>query len=206
MQNKFYLFAHHLVRLLFRVLYGMNTIGLENIPAKGRIIFAPNHIAAFDPMAVGVACNREIIFLAKKELFAIPIFGSLIRNLNVVPVDRSTGDVTALKTIIRALKKEQAVLLFPEGTRSRTGTINPGKRGVGFIATSARSDILPVYVTGTKRTWWHFFHGPRMKTVFGKPISISEMFETGLKGKALYQQISSRVIDEIKKLRDENTD
>ncbi|MCK5738374.1 1-acyl-sn-glycerol-3-phosphate acyltransferase, partial [bacterium] len=203
--NKFYLFAHHLLRLLFRVFYGMNTVGLENIPAEGRVIFAPNHIAAFDPMVVGVACNREITFLGKKELFDILVLGFLIRNLNVVPVDRGAGDVSALKTMIRALKKERAILLFPEGTRSRTEEINPGKGGIGFIAASARADILPVYVTGTKRTWWRFFQGPKMKTVFGKPISIAELLEIDLKGKALYQYISNSVIDEIKKLRDENT-
>lgn len=206
MQNKLYRFGHHLVRRFFRIVYGMDTVGLENIPAEGRVIFAPNHIAAFDPMVVGVACNREITFLAKKEVFDIPVLGFLLSHLNVVPVDRHGGDISALKTMIRTLKKDRAVLLFPEGTRSRTGEINPGKGGIGFLAANARADILPVYVTGTKRTWWRFFQGPKMKTVFGTPISIVDLLETPLQGKALYQHISDSVIEKIKKLRDENRD
>lgn len=200
----FYKIIHHLVRWIFKIFFGMKVSGEENVPSEGRIIVASNHISALDPPAVAVATNRELHFLAKKELFSVPLLGYFIKHLNAFPVDRGAGDIKALKTFISHLKQDNAIILFPEGTRSRDGELGKAKEGVGMLATKTNSDIIPVYVSGTRKVRRAIFRNPRVEIKFGKRIYLDNYQNPDLPARARYKQISTDVLETIRRLRDEN--
>jgi len=202
----FYKVAHFTVYTIFRLVFGLKVIGAERVPSEGRIILAANHISALDPPAVGVSTSRELYFLAKKELFSVPLLGFTIKHLNSIPVDRGASDIRALKTFISILKQDKAVILFPEGTRSRDGQIGSAKEGIGFLAMQTRSDILPVFVRGTTHLKRSLLRKPGMLVKFGNQIHLKDYDDLPLGTRERYKKISEDVLEEIKRLRDEDTD
>ncbi|MBN2088358.1 1-acyl-sn-glycerol-3-phosphate acyltransferase [candidate division KSB1 bacterium] len=204
MKISFYRIAHFLVTFFFKIFFGFRVKGNDVIPEQGRVILASNHISGWDPPALGIATKREVFFLAKKELFTIPVIGWLIKILNAVPIDRGVGDVRALKTFISILNREAAVILFPEGTRSKTGELGEAREGVGLIAMKTNSDIIPVYISGTRKIKNAIFRKPRVQVVFGNRVYLKNYKHAQLEGKELYKQISTDVLKEIRRLRDEN--
>lgn len=200
----FYKIIHRLVRWIMKIFFGMKVTGEANVPRDGRIIIASNHISGFDPPAVGVATDRELHFLAKKELFAIPLLGAVIRRLNAYPVDRGAGDIKALKTFISLLNQNNAIILFPEGTRSRDGELGKAKEGVGMLAMRTKSDIIPVYISGTRKIRRAILRKPRVQIKFGHRIYLEKYSQLKIDDRARYQQISNDTLEEIRRLRDEN--
>jgi 1-acyl-sn-glycerol-3-phosphate acyltransferase len=201
----FYKLAHTVVLYFFKVVFGFKSTGSEVVPMRGRIILAANHQSALDPPAVGIATKRELHFLAKKELFSIPLLGTAIKNLNSIPLDRGAGDIKALKTFISILENDDAVILFPEGTRSKDGQMKEAKEGVGFLAMRTKSDIIPVYVSGTFQPKKAFLRKPAIKVAFGRRIYLKDYENFDLDMRDLYKKISDDVWDEVKHLRDENS-
>jgi 1-acyl-sn-glycerol-3-phosphate acyltransferase len=122
--------------------------GRENVPDGGCLIVS-NHVSFMDPTTVGWAVEREIHYLARKSLFKPPFWSWFLPICNVLPIDQDSHDISGLRRIIRMLKEGHAVLLFPEGTRSADGTIQPAAPGAGLIALKAGVPILPVRVFGT---------------------------------------------------------
>lgn len=200
----FYKVVHHLVRWILKVFFGMKVTGAVNVPGEGRIIIASNHISAFDPPAVAVATDRELHFLAKKELFSVPLMGTIIRRLNAFPVDRGAGDIKALKTFISLLNQNNAIILFPEGTRSRDGELGKAKEGVGMLAMRTKSDIIPVYVSGTRKIRRAILRKPRVQIKFGHRIHLEKYSQLEIDDRERYQKISNDTLEEIRRLRDEN--
>jgi len=139
------------VWVLFRLVYRISATGLENIPERGGVIIASNHASYADPPCIGCIIGREMSFFAKKELFKIPVFSSIIRYTNSIPVDRQGFSRGALKEIIDRLKGGWAVLIFPEGTRTKTGTFLEPKSGAGMAAVMADVPIVPCWVEGSFR-------------------------------------------------------
>ncbi|WP_162007942.1 lysophospholipid acyltransferase family protein [Heliorestis convoluta] len=161
--------------------------GLENIPRQGPVIIASNHISNWDPLIVGCAVHRPVHFMAKMELFKIPILGALLRNFGAFPVERGGTGRKALKKSIELLAEDKVIGLFPEGTRSKTGTLGEGKSGVALIAAKSGASIVPVGLYNTSQV---FSRGRFNSFVvsFGKPLVI----ETGAG-----EKISSQKIQEI---------
>lgn len=198
----FYKLTHLFVSTGLKLLYGFKVTGEENIPASGRIIIASNHISAFDPPAIGVATKRMLFFLAKKELFSIPILKSIIKRLNAIPIDRGAGDVKAIKTFTDRLQKEHAVLLFPEGTRSRDGELKEAKEGVGFIASKTKSDIIPCFIRGTNKLKQNFLSRRGIRVQFSTRIEFSQYQDLHLPKREIYKKISNDVLTRIRQLKD----
>jgi 1-acyl-sn-glycerol-3-phosphate acyltransferase len=119
----------------------------------GPQILASNHASNFDPLLVGLGARREVHFLAKEELFdASRLFAWLIHTFNAWPVRRGGGDPAAMKRCSWLLGKRQTIVLFPEGTRSRTGDLSPFKPGIGMLAITNRVPVVPVHLGGVPRS------------------------------------------------------
>ncbi|HTW91982.1 MAG TPA: lysophospholipid acyltransferase family protein [bacterium] len=125
----------------------------RNKLVPGPQILASNHVCNFDPLLVGLGARREIHFLAKEELFkASRWFDWLIRTYNAWPVRRGGADAGAIRSCSWLLERRQTIVLFPEGTRSKTGDINGFKPGVGMLAISNHVPVVPVHLGGVSRS------------------------------------------------------
>lgn len=189
---------YNVMRAIFKpVFYLKDRIkieGRENVPEEGAYILASNHIEATDPIHIGLCIKRQIMFMAKAELFENPFAAWFFRHLGAFPVDRGKGDRTAIEHFEEEIKKGYLMGIFIEGTRSKTGDFLPPKNGVSLLAYDTKTPVIPICVTKTKRG----------KVVhFDKPITVEAL---GLEnGKAKEFRTASRMImEKIKALREED--
>lgn len=141
------LLSSGLARLLFR----LEARGTGHIPRSGPILIVANHLSHLDSPIVGAVAPRPLHFLAKAELFSIPLFGQLIFAVHARPVRREGTDPGALRTALRILEAGQALLIFPEGTRGEEGMLREGKPGAGMLAVVSGAPVVPAYIEGTGR-------------------------------------------------------
>ncbi len=172
MIGAFYRFARLTVRVSFGLLFRFRIVDAANVPMDGPLILACNHVSYLDPPALGAAAPRPVTYMAKQELFRIPVLGPVITGLGAFPVDRSRGDVAAIKTAMGVLKTGACLGIFPEGTRNPDGTGKP-QMGVALLASLSGATVLPAYVSGTA----HAKRLARITVVFGRPLR----FELGRK-------------------------
>jgi 1-acyl-sn-glycerol-3-phosphate acyltransferase len=147
----FYRFAQCVTRCILKVLCRLEAKGIENIPRRGGVVIASNHASLLDPPSLGCVIPREVSFFAKKELFGVPFVGWFISYANSIPVDRAGYSAQALKDMIHRLEDGWAVLVFPEGTRTKTGELGEPKSGSGMAAVSAGVPIVPCWIEGSFR-------------------------------------------------------
>ncbi len=131
--------------------YKVIAYGKDNVPKKGGFILACNHIAWTDPIVLGIHCRRMLHFMAKQELFENKFFGFILRNLGVFSVSRGTGDQNSLHTAVDIINDGHVMAIFPEGTRSKTGSLLRPKSGVILVAGQTKADILPAAVKIVRR-------------------------------------------------------
>lgn len=158
---------------------------------------AANHIALFDPPYLGACLLREACFVAKKELFRLAPLGALIKAFNAIPIRRGGWDSTAVRQIRQRLDDGWAVIMFPEGTRSRGAGFLPPKPGVGMIARQAGVPVLPAYISGTDRDLGKLLLKKiPLTATFGPPLTSSEVlaYEDNKSG---YQKLSQAIMDRI---------
>jgi cytidylate kinase len=165
--------SHRLVRAIFRTFFGLRISGSGNLRYRENYIFASNHLSYADPLVVGCALSREVWFLAKKELFANRAFAWLIGAYHAIPVDREEIERKTMKRIFELLGEGRSILMFPEGTRSRTGELRDLRAGLGFTAMKSGVSIVPVYVTGTDRLFSCLVRRERLAVRIGPPIRVS---------------------------------
>jgi 1-acyl-sn-glycerol-3-phosphate acyltransferase len=142
-----------IVAVFLRVFCRLETHGIDYVPREGAVLLVSNHSSVLDPPVIGAAVPRQMTFLAKAELFRIPLFGPLIRRLNAHPVRREGADAGALRAVLRALGEQRVLLTFPEGTRGEEGVLRPPKAGAGMLAVLSGAPVVPVYVHGSGRAW-----------------------------------------------------
>lgn len=196
----FYRICWIILRVFMKIYCRLRIYGIENIPKSGGVIIASNHIAAADPPFVGTAVNRELYFLAKKELFRNVLLRTLITSLNAIPVDRGVFDRNALDRAESILSGGYGLILFPEGTRSRTGKLGKGKPGIGMLARKAMVPIVPAYIENSRGFAKIPFSSKRLTISFGPPISpvILAGFPDNKEG---YRAIVENVMDGVKRLQ-----
>lgn len=189
---------------VFRLLFGLRTRGTEHVPATGPVLLVANHVSHLDPPLIGSAVPRRLTFLAKAELFEVPLFGALIRRLGARPLRREGSDAGALRAALRVLKGGGALLVFPEGTRGAEGRLGPAKPGAGMLAVVGGAPVIPVYIGGSGRAWPRGRRLPRPARVtvtFGPPLPLGTGGMTTSR-KDAYEAASRRMMAAIADLRD----
>lgn len=180
--------------------------GVQNVPKSGGVIIASNHASYLDPPAVGASSRRMRMthFMARDTLFKNPLMGWWLHRVGVIPLNRERGgDLKAMKTAIQLLKDGACVALFPEGTRSPDGNLQPPRPGVGFLVAKGESPVVPVYVHGSYEAWSKYSGGLKHKpirVVFGKLITQEKIQSLG-KGKAAYPLIGELIMKRIAELK-----
>jgi 1-acyl-sn-glycerol-3-phosphate acyltransferase len=195
----FWWVAWHVVNLLLWFLFGFRVYGRENIPREGGVLLAANHRANLDPPIVGAAATREVHFIAKDGLFRVSRFFTwLITTFNTFPLRREGGDHQAIKTVTRLLRQGKAIVIFPEGTRSKTGVMLPAKMGVGYLALTTGCPVVPTGIAGTNRKTSDLLFGrARIEVRFGPAIRDFNHYPTEKEG---YRRLSEEVIQKIAEL------
>lgn len=131
--------------------FHMEWYGVEHVPRDGAVVLACNHLSNLDPVLLAIPCPRQISYLAKIELFRVPVLGSLIRGYGAIPLQRSASDPEAIRLAERVLEQRQVLALFPEGTRSRDGTLKPFRFGAARLALKYNVPLIPVAIIGTDK-------------------------------------------------------
>lgn len=159
-----------MLRILYAVLFRFEASGLENIPSSGPVVLCSNHISLLDPTTVGTKVDRKVHYMAKAELFDVPLFGPFIRSLGAFPVKRGGVSKEAIRTAIALLKEGKVMGIFPEGSRSAAGD-SAGKKGAAMIALKSGAVVIPVAIIGK----YGIFRKMRIK--YGKPIDMSDFIQ-----------------------------
>lgn len=144
-----YAIGHRVFREIARGFFDFRVVNEEGLNFEGPALIASNHVSFLDPPFIGQAFPEAIHFFARKSLFTHPQFGSLLRSWQAIPIDRDRPDPSSLKGTLRVLKAGGKVLVFPEGTRSEDGTLQPAEPGVGMFIAKAAVPVLPVRLFGT---------------------------------------------------------
>ncbi|MBI5740924.1 MAG: 1-acyl-sn-glycerol-3-phosphate acyltransferase [Nitrospirae bacterium] len=200
-------FIYRLTQIIIRFILGINggivVKGKENVPLKGGVIIAANHISYLDPPLIGAVLPRRATFMARKGLFAIPVLRWAIKQ-TAIPVDRQRTSPSTIKKAVRRLKSGEAVVLFPEGKRSETGELLEGKRGIGMVARLSNAPIVPVFIKGTDRALpvdARWLRRARITVVFDKPIYYTLSHEENYPVQPDYEDISRRIMAAIGELK-----
>ena len=198
-----YRWGHRLTSLFCKVVGHLKAEGVNHIPREGGVLFLSNHVSFLDPVIVGSAANREVHYMARSNAFNIPCLGKLIAVYNAYPVNRGVPDLGALRKTISLLKEGNAVLIFPEGTRSIDGTLGKARDGACFIAHRAGVPIIPVFHGGSERVLPRNskrLRRAQLTVTFGEPLELTtEEFGTR---REMYQHMGNQIMDAIADLRD----
>jgi 1-acyl-sn-glycerol-3-phosphate acyltransferase len=200
MNVAFYDFAKSIVRFMVRVVWRGRIVGTENVPAEGPLIVACNHLSYLDPPALGSVCPRRISYMAKKELFQIPVLGTVIRALGAYSVDRHGSATAAIKRSLEILRAGGAIGIFPEGTRNPTGMIEP-QTGVALLASLAGARVVPACIRGTDRA----LQLGRIGVAFGAPLSLDGGRKATRDDLAKFTREIMNAIDALAESTDGNT-
>lgn len=153
-------------RGMFKVLYRAEIIGAGNVPGEGAVILCSNHTSNLDPPLVGSFLDRRLNFMAKAELFRIPGFGWIIKQLGAFPVKRGGVSKESIKLALKILREGGMLTIFPEGSRSNAGGM--GKKGAASLALKSGAAVVPAAIIGRYKLF------RRMSVIYGQPVDLSE--------------------------------
>jgi len=198
-----YLLGYSLSKAIAKTFFSYRVIGAENMIEEGPCIIAANHCSFFDPPLVGVACKRAIHYLARKSLLEWPILGPIFPELNVIPVDRKNADRSALMGAIRVVRGGGAVLIFPEGTRSPDGQLQPAQPGIGMIVAKTGAPVVPARISGSYEVFSRERLLPKKGKVsveIGHPLSFGNLDAAAAASREGYEAMSQRILDAVAKI------
>ena len=186
-----YLIIRALFQPFFHIYFRLSRIGREHIPSGGPVIIAANHRSFLDPFVIGTMVRRPMYYVAKKEMFTSPLRSWVLNALGAFPVDRGAGDKDMIETANAILARGDIVLMFPEGTRTRPGSLGHPKRGVGRLALESGAPVVPVAVIGTEdvRRGWRI-RPRKVRIRAGAPLCFPT---TGRSSPALAAAVTERI-------------
>lgn len=193
----YYTVIKAIATFIFRLFGKMKVVNQITLP-EGGVILAANHISDLDPPVLACASKRPVYFLAKKELFNNILTKWFFHSLKAYPLDRDKGDLVAMKQALRILKSDRVLGIFPEGTRSKDGKMQPAKNGAAFLAMQAKTPIIPVAISGTQAGFKGLFVGhAKILVKYGQPISVEEIEEIKNKSDLDNRQKLAMISNEI---------
>ncbi len=198
-----YRLGWHAWRFFYWFVFRWKIYHVDRVPVSGPVILASNHASFLDPPLVGTAVPREINYLARESLFDIPIVGWIIREWNSVPVDRDGGGGSGLKAILNRLKKGGAIILFPEGTRTSDGKLQPARSGIGLTVIKSKAPVVPARIFGGYEVFSRHMKIPRfflrgVAVKYGEPMEFKELrAEAKTCSKDRLKEIYQEVADEL---------
>jgi 1-acyl-sn-glycerol-3-phosphate acyltransferase len=167
-----YWLVRAILQPFFHLYFRLSRIGREHVPQSGPVIYASNHRSFLDPFVIGTIARRPIYYVAKKELFANRFVGWLLNALGAFPVDRGASDKEMLATAKAILERGDSILMFPEGTRIRPGSLGKPKRGAGRLVLETGAPVVPVAVIGTENVRKGLFFRPhKVRIRIGPPLT-----------------------------------
>lgn len=192
-----------LAKLIARFVFSLRVVHPERMIEEGPLILAVNHSSYFDPPLAGICSRRGVYYLARKTLLQWPFFGPLFPAMNVIPVERDGNDMSALREVIKKVREGNGIVLFPEGTRSKDGHLQPARAGIGLVIAKTRAPVLPMRIfgahealpKGSKR-----LHFTQVTVVIGHPIHFTKE-DVEPATRETYQRLSDRVMAAISELR-----
>ncbi len=207
--NPVYFIGWTLYRTVFATYFRWRVYHDERVPLKGPVILAANHESFLDPPLVGSGLKRDINYLARKSLFRYPGLGWILRTVNAVPVDRDGGGAAGLKAIMDRLHDGGAIILFPEGTRTQNGELQPARSGVGLTVIKSDAPVVPVRVFGTYQAWGKGVRFPkphRVAVKYGRPMNFEKLRAeaktcTKPRLKEIYQEVADEIMAAIATLK-----
>lgn len=193
---------------MYATYFRWRVYGAEHVPVEGGVILASNHSSFLDPPLVGSGLKRDINYLARESLFRFPGIGALLRSWNAVPVDRDGGGAKGLKIILSRLLDGNGIILFPEGTRTKDGNLQPARSGIGLTVIKSTAPVVPVRVFGTFEAYGRHIKIPRPKRVivkYGRPMNFEALRAEAktcdkTRLKEIYQQVADEIMAAIGKL------
>lgn len=194
---------YHLSLAIGHCCFDYRVINAERIPKCGGLILAMNHQSFLDPPLAGIACKREVFYLARKTLLDIPVLGTILPHLNVIPYDQEGSDMSAIKNVIRVVRAGEAAVIFPEGTRSRDGRLQPVQHGVGMIVAKTLVPVVPMRIFGAHEAFPRGGSKVRFEPVTVVVGDVLHFSEEDFKGdvRAAYRSVSERVMEAIASLQ-----
>ena len=197
--ERMYGFFHYFLKLYHDGFFRGEVAGLENIPATGAFIVASNHASHLDPPLIGAVATRQMAFFARKTLWRPGIPAWWMTTVGAIPVDRGGADLAAIKRVIITLNAGRPIALFPEGTRSADGKLQPAKSGVGLIACKTGVPVVPCHIFNSHIAYGRdgsFRPGTQVHIVFGRPLLPAD-YDVESDGKERFQRASERIMKVI---------
>jgi 1-acyl-sn-glycerol-3-phosphate acyltransferase len=198
-----YWLGYTLSKIVGKIFFRYRALHRERMIQTGPVILAMNHQSYLDPPLAGIACDRDIYFLARKTLLDHWFWGWMLPKLNVIAVDQESADRSALKALIRILRAGRAALVFPEGERTLDGELQRALPGLGFVIAKTLAPVVPMRIFGAHEAWARDSNKIRLHpitVVVGEPMRFTADDVSG-SGKDRYQRLSERVMIEISKLK-----
>lgn len=199
--NPVFATAQVLARLVTTLAFDLKVSGKHHVPRKGGVLIVANHQSYIDPAAIGAQLPRFTNYVGKSELFRNPLIGWINRNMGAFPVRQGEGDIGAVREAIKRLKEGAALVLFPEGSRSYDGQLQPIAPGVGLIARKAGVPVVPCVIDGSYRAWQRgtaFFRPYPVRIKFGPPMKVDH-----LKAQVIVQMIDHTFHQMLGELRED---
>jgi len=195
--------CYFLCKGICKILFRFRVVGEENVPKRGSVILASNHVSYLDPIFVGISLPRKIHYMAKEEIFRNPLLSWFMRKLQAFPVSRDRVGPTSMKRALQVIKKEKMILLFPEGTRGDGKTLLRAKPGIGAIAEKSGAPIVPVFLQGPEKvlprgSWRLRFH--QVTVGFGLPL-LPPSPRGGESKKNDYEDLATGVMEGIERVK-----
>ncbi|TAG33153.1 MAG: 1-acyl-sn-glycerol-3-phosphate acyltransferase [Verrucomicrobia bacterium] len=197
-----YGFCHYVIRCTQQALFRGEISGLQNLPRSGAFLIAANHASHLDPPFLGAVLPHQLAFFARKSLWKPGLGAWWMNGVGAIPVDRDGSDLAAIKRVLATLAAGRPLVLFPEGTRSPDGTLQPAKAGVGLIACKTGVPVVPCRIFQSHHALGragNFQPGTPIDIVYGPPLSAAH-YDQKADGKERFQRASERIMSAISRL------